>query len=50
MALQLTSALKEVRAQKIIPVHTENAKLFTEFMRDLPDKIVPPEKQKEYLV
>jgi hypothetical protein len=37
-----------MNAQRIIPVHTENAKLFTEFMRDLPSKIIPPEKQKEY--
>jgi ribonuclease J len=48
MPLQLRSALKEINAQRIIPVHTENAKLFTEFMRDLPSKIIPPEKQKEY--
>ena len=50
MPLQLTSALKEVRAHKIIPTHTENARVLMEFMRDLPGKIAPPEKQKEYLV
>lgn len=50
MPLQLRSALKEMKAQRVIPIHTENAKLFTEFMRDLPSKIMPPEKQKEYIL
>jgi ribonuclease J len=50
MPLQLRSALKDMNAQRIFPIHTENAKLFTEFMRDLPSKIVATEKQKEYLL
>jgi len=48
MPLQLRSVLKEMNAQRIFPVHTENTELFVEFMRDLPSKIVAPEKQKEY--
>ncbi len=48
MPLQLRAVLKEMNSRNIIPIHTENAKLFKEFMRDLPGKIVLPEKQKEY--
>jgi ribonuclease J len=50
MPLQLRSALKETNAKKIFPIHTENTKLFMEFMRDVPSTIVSPEKQKEYLL
>jgi ribonuclease J len=48
MPLQLRSVLKEMNPQRIFPIHTENTRLFAEFMRDLPSTIVSPEEQKEY--
>lgn len=48
MPLQLRSMLMQVRSQKVFPVHTENSGLFAEFMRDLPGKVIIPEKQKKY--
>ncbi len=48
MPLQLKAVLKEINAKTIFPVHTENADLFSKFMRDLKSKVVPTEKSKEY--
>ena len=48
MPLQLRSVLKEMNPQRIFPIHTENTRLFAEFMRGLPSTIVSPEEQKEY--
>ena len=48
MPLQLRSVLKEINAQRVFPIHTENTELFVKFMRDMPSRIVAPEKQKEY--
>jgi ribonuclease J len=50
MPLQLKSILKEIKASKVFPVHTENAELFTKFMRDLRGKVVGTEKAKEYKI
>jgi len=50
MPLQLKSVLKEMNAQKIFPIHTENAELFAKFMRDLKSATVLPEKGKEYQI
>ena len=50
MPLQLKSILKEIKASKVFPVHTENAELFTKFMRDLKGKVVGTEKAKEYKI
>jgi len=48
MPLQLKSVLKEIKARKIYPVHTEHADLFRKFMRDLKGQTVSIEKGKEY--
>jgi ribonuclease J len=50
MPLQLKSTLKEINASKVFPVHTENAELFTKFMRNLKGKVVGTEKAKEYKI
>jgi hypothetical protein len=48
MPLQLRSVLKEMNLQRIFSVHTENTRLFAEFMRALSSTIVAPEEQEEY--
>jgi mRNA degradation ribonuclease J1/J2 len=50
MPLQLKSILKEINASRVFPVHTENAELFTKFMRDLKGKVIGTEKAKEYKI
>ncbi|MEM2355759.1 MAG: hypothetical protein QXO00_05510, partial [Candidatus Bathyarchaeia archaeon] len=46
--LRLKACLKEINAEKVFPVHTENAGLFAKFMRDLKSQIAVTEKGKEY--
>ncbi len=48
MPLQLKTALKEINAKRMFPVHTENAGLFAKFMRDLKSQVTLVEKSKEY--
>ena len=50
MPLQLKTMLKEIDAARIFPVHTENAGLFTMFMRDLKSKVTLTEKGREYKI
>ncbi len=50
MPLQLKAIIKEISAKKIFPIHTENADLFTKFMRDLKSQTVQTEKCKEYKI
>jgi ribonuclease J len=50
MPLQLKGILKEINADKIFPIHTENADLFAKFMDDLKSKTVLVEKGREYIV
>jgi ribonuclease J len=50
MPLQLKNALREMDAEKIFPVHTENAELFAKFMRDLKSETILIEKGKEYKI
>jgi ribonuclease J len=50
MPLQLKAMLREINAQRIFPVHTENAGLFQKFMRDLKSKTTVIEKAKEYKI
>ncbi|HLE76080.1 MAG TPA: MBL fold metallo-hydrolase [Candidatus Bathyarchaeia archaeon] len=48
MPLQLKTALKEINAERVFPVHTENASLFVKFMRDLKSQVTLVEKCREY--
>jgi len=48
MPLRLKKVLKEVNAKRIFPVHTENARLFAGFVRDLKNQVTLVEKCKEY--
>ncbi len=48
--LRLKAVLKGLDADKIFPVHTENAGLFAKFMRDTKSQIVLVEKGKEYAI
>jgi ribonuclease J len=48
MPLQLKSTLERINAKTVFPVHTENALLFSRFMRELKGKVVLTEKEKEY--
>jgi ribonuclease J len=48
MPLQLKSTLERINAKTVFPVHTENALLFSRFMRKLKGKVVLTEKEKEY--
>ena len=50
MPLQLKSTLEKIDAKTIFPVHTENAMLFSKFMRTTKGKVVPTEKEKEYRI
>ena len=48
--LQLKAALKEIKAERTFPIHTEKADLFTKFMRDLKSQVTRVEKGREYLL
>lgn len=50
MPLQLKSTLEKIDAKTIFPVHTENALLFSRFMRTTKGKVVLTEKEKEYRI
>jgi ribonuclease J len=50
MPLQLKSTLEKIDAKTIFPVHTENALLFSRFMRKVKGKVVLTEKEKEYRI
>jgi ribonuclease J len=50
MPLQLKVILKQISATKVFPIHTENADLFSKFMRDAKSQIVLTEKDKEYQI
>jgi ribonuclease J len=48
MPLQLKTALKEINAERIFPIHTESADLFAKFMRDLKSQVTLVEKCRSY--
>jgi ribonuclease J len=48
MPLRLKKTLREISAERIFPVHTENADLFARFMRDLKSQVTVVEKCREY--
>jgi ribonuclease J len=48
--LRLKATLREINAERIFPVHTEGADLFTKFMRDLKSQVTRVEKSKEYVL
>jgi ribonuclease J len=48
MPLQLKKALREINAERVFPVHTENADLFAKFMRDLKSQVTLVEKCRRY--
>jgi ribonuclease J len=48
MPLQLKTTLKEINAERVFPVHTENASLFAKFMRNLKSQVTLVEKCREY--
>jgi mRNA degradation ribonuclease J1/J2 len=48
MPLQLKVILKEIKAMKIFPIHTENAELFAKFMQNLKSQVILTEKGKGY--
>ena len=50
MPLQLKNILNKINADKIFPIHTENADLFAKFMEDLKSKTVLVEKGRKYRV
>jgi len=50
MPLQLKATLNKVEAEKIFPIHTENAESFAKFMRGLKSKTILVEKGKEYQI
>jgi ribonuclease J len=50
MPLQLKAVLNEINGKQVFPIHTENAELFSRFMRDLKGKIVIVDKGKPYKV
>jgi len=50
MPLHLKNILKEINADKIFPIHTENADLFAKFIDDLKSKTVLVEKGRKYNV
>jgi ribonuclease J len=50
MPLQLKAAIGEINAERIFPVHTENALLFSKFVKDSPAEVTLPEKGKEYKI
>jgi ribonuclease J len=50
MPLQLKAILKEMDSRTIFPVHTENARLFAKFVRDLRSDVTMADREKEYKV
>jgi ribonuclease J len=48
MPLQLKAILKEIKAAKIFPVHTEKAELFVKFMQNPKSQVILTEKSKSY--
>jgi len=48
--LQLKTILKEIKATRIFPIHTENAEMFAKFMRGLKGETVLVERGKEYKI
>lgn len=50
MPLQLKSALKDINASTIFPVHTENAELFIKFIRNIRGQKVRTLKGMEYTI
>jgi ribonuclease J len=50
MPLQLKSALKNINASKIFPVHTENAELFIKFIRNINGQKIRTVKGMEYSI
>lgn len=48
MPFPLKKILEEIEADRIFPIHTENASLFVRFMRDLKGKTIHVEQGKEY--
>jgi ribonuclease J len=48
MPLQLKKALRAIKPNRIFPIHTENASLFANFVRDLKGQVTLVEKSKEY--
>jgi hypothetical protein len=48
MPLRLKSALREMNAERVFPIHTENADLFAKFIRDLKSQVTLVEKSKKY--
>jgi ribonuclease J len=48
MPLRLKTALQEMNAKRIFPIHTESADLFARFMRNSKSRVMLVEKSKEY--
>ena len=48
MPLQLKAALRAMNGKRVFPVHTENAGLFSKFVRDLKTTVTLVEKCREY--
>ena len=48
MPLQLKVVLRDMGAERVFPVHTENADLFAKFVRDLKSRVTVVEKCKQY--
>lgn len=48
MPLQLKSIMEKIGAEKIFPVHTENAELFAKFMQGSKSQVLLAEKGREY--
>jgi ribonuclease J len=48
MPLQLKAALSQMNGKRIFPVHTENADLFSKFVRDLKAQTTQVEKSTQY--
>ena len=48
MPLQLKAALRAMNGKRVFPVHTENAGLFSKFVRDLKTSVTLVEKCREY--
>jgi ribonuclease J len=50
MPLQLKTALEEINAKRVFPIHTESASSFAKFMRDLKGEVTMVEKGREYRI
>ena len=48
MPLQLRKAVEKINPKMVFPIHTEHPELFRKFVRDLPTRIVIPEKERKY--